>query len=354
MVGVGVAIAAETRIESVSTPTGVALVATAEASAGEADGATITVTPAPDSRSVVSEPSAGERSVTVVVEAEAQPEQPTRRSVLTDDVDLEIDPQQVPAQVTRQVVVREQPLPDTNAVFTPTPVYTNIPGPFTEAASVAELELEKKYWETRAEGLKQKSKAMQVAFERVQEMHRNGQVSPLDLSEASVQLGEATLMQAEVYKAQAKVLEMERRIKARQTATQSNYSAPPLLPPNAPAVAPAQSRAPLPPTGGGMADNSNWALTNYPSQPGMPAGVYLSDVAPAATTGASRLPLAPAAVGSAPPTLVGPAANAAAQSSWSHSAPQDWAAGELAAIKQQLEALRQENKALKQQIESRR
>ncbi|WP_442483488.1 sigma-70 family RNA polymerase sigma factor [Aeoliella sp. SH292] len=86
----------------------------------------------------------------------------------------------------------------------------------SDQPGIEELQLEMRYWETRAEGLEQKSKAIQKKYEVINAQFADGTASPQELAEASVELGEATLMRAEVFQAKAKVLEMKRKIAARE------------------------------------------------------------------------------------------------------------------------------------------
>lgn len=124
-------------------------------------------------------------------------------------------------QHTTQVPVRPQPM------YAPPRV--------AEAASVQQLEMEHRYWETRAEGLEAKAKIKQLQFERIQAIAKKqpGAISQSELEENSERLADASLLQADAYMAKAKMLELDRRIEQRKQQPQPVAHKPPtpVLPP---------------------------------------------------------------------------------------------------------------------------
>lgn len=96
------------------------------------------------------------------------------------------------------------------------PVRAPLPADFAQPG-VEELELELDYWEIRAKGLEQKSAAMLKRFERLQ---RNKSKSSEEEEDISIGLADAIMMQAEVYQAKGKALEVKRKIAAREQQSQ--------------------------------------------------------------------------------------------------------------------------------------
>ena len=88
----------------------------------------------------------------------------------------------------------------------------------TDQPSVAELELELKYWETRTQGLSLKADGIEIQIERLQKLKDSGVVPAEEMAAATERAGDMTLLRADAFRAQAKVLEMKRKIERRKKA----------------------------------------------------------------------------------------------------------------------------------------
>lgn len=88
------------------------------------------------------------------------------------------------------------------------------PGPLSpvDTPSVEELEMQLKYWERRAQGLKKMADAKRSGAMRLRQAFKSGDVAGASAAEADEMVAEATLLDADVFQAKAKMLEMQRRI----------------------------------------------------------------------------------------------------------------------------------------------
>lgn len=104
-----------------------------------------------------------------------------------------------------------------------------------DTPSIRELELQHLYWETRMKGLRLKADGIEQQIERLQELKKTGDVSPRELVEATERVGDMMLLKADAFEAEAKMLEVQRRIE-KQRGPQPDFPSQPLQPtaPSAP------------------------------------------------------------------------------------------------------------------------
>ncbi|QDU58474.1 sigma-70 family RNA polymerase sigma factor [Aeoliella mucimassa] len=211
-VGVGVALAAEPANSPALSPnntTGVALVVTTDGEGEEPATASISLS-APSS---ATEDVAADEAVEV--ESDATIEVQVSRDQKTGTITATAGNQATPVTPSQHAVVI-----DTRSITTGAPAtagsFAWAQNPMEGVPTAEEFDLQRKYWETRAEGLKQKSHAIVKQYDRIQTLIEQGVADQATLDKSNELLSEAILVKAEVYQAQAKVLEMERLKKQAQ------------------------------------------------------------------------------------------------------------------------------------------